>query len=33
MGKIGLAVTPADPARVYATVEADEEGKRFLYFP
>ena len=28
MGKIGLAVTPADPARVYATIEAgpDERG-------
>ena len=24
MGKIGLAVTPADPDRVYATVEAPQ---------
>ena len=29
MGKIGLAVTPADPARVYATIEAGEEERGF----
>ena len=29
MGKIGLAVTPADPDRVYATVEADEDERGF----
>ncbi len=29
MGKIGLAVTPADPDRVYATIEADEEERGF----
>ncbi len=31
MGKIGLAVTPADPRRVYATIEADEH-ERGLYY-
>ena len=30
MGKIGLAVTPADPALVYATIEA-KEGERGFY--
>jgi photosystem II stability/assembly factor-like uncharacterized protein len=29
MGKIGLAVTPADPALVYATIEANEEERGF----
>ncbi len=29
MGKIGLAVTPADPAVVYATIEAGEKEKGF----
>ncbi|HSG06784.1 MAG TPA: hypothetical protein VLA36_00400 [Longimicrobiales bacterium] len=29
LGKIGLAVTPADPMLVYATVEADAEGRGF----
>jgi len=29
MGKIGLAVTPASPDTVYATVEADEETRGF----
>ena len=29
MGKIGLAVTPADPSLVYATIEADEQEKGF----
>ncbi|MBC2837813.1 glycosyl hydrolase [Robiginitalea sp. SC105] len=29
MGKIGLAVTPADPERVYATIEADEKERGF----
>ncbi len=29
MGKIGLAVTPADPDIVYATIEADEKEKGF----
>jgi hypothetical protein len=29
MGKIGLAVTPADPALVYATIEADEKERGF----
>ena len=29
MGKIGLAVTPADPDRVYATIEADDSEKGF----
>ncbi|HKJ02352.1 MAG TPA: hypothetical protein VJ997_07855 [Longimicrobiales bacterium] len=29
LGKIGLAVTPADPTLVYATVEADTEGRGF----
>jgi len=29
MGKIGLAVTPANPDLVYATVEADEDNKGF----
>jgi photosystem II stability/assembly factor-like uncharacterized protein len=29
IGKIGLAVTPADPDRVYATVEADEDERGF----
>ena len=29
MGKIGLAVTPADPALVYATIEADDREKGF----
>jgi photosystem II stability/assembly factor-like uncharacterized protein len=29
LGKIGLAVTPADPALVYATIEADAEGRGF----
>ncbi len=28
-GKIGLAVTPADPDRVYATIEADAQGRGF----
>ncbi len=31
VGKIGLAVTPADPSRVYATMEADN-AERGLYF-
>jgi len=31
MGKIGLAVTPADPDLVYATVEAAEEKERGFY--
>jgi photosystem II stability/assembly factor-like uncharacterized protein len=29
VGKIGLAVTPADPSLVYATIEADEEERGF----
>ncbi len=29
MGKIGLAVTPADPDRVYATIEANAEQRGF----
>ncbi len=29
VGKIGLAVTPANPDLVYATIEADEENKGF----
>ncbi|HSR14759.1 MAG TPA: hypothetical protein VLL51_03360, partial [Gemmatimonadales bacterium] len=29
MGKIGLAVTPADPSLVYATIEADAEERGF----
>ncbi|MEO1651990.1 MAG: glycosyl hydrolase, partial [Bacteroidota bacterium] len=29
MGKIGLAVTPADPNLVYATIEANEQEKGF----
>ncbi len=29
MGKIGLAVTAADPALVYATIEADDEERGF----
>ena len=29
MGKIGLAVTPADPSLVYATIEADESSRGF----
>ncbi|MEM6346031.1 MAG: glycosyl hydrolase [Bacteroidota bacterium] len=29
MGKIGLAVTPADPNIVYATIEADNKAKGF----
>jgi len=29
VGKIGLAVTPADPDLVYATIEADDENKGF----
>jgi photosystem II stability/assembly factor-like uncharacterized protein len=29
VGKIGLAVTPADPDLVYATIEADEEERGF----
>ena len=29
MGKIGLAVTPADPALVYATIEANDEERGF----
>jgi|CXWL01.1.fsa_nt_gi photosystem II stability/assembly factor-like uncharacterized protein len=29
MGKIGLAVTPADPSLVYATIEANNEEKGF----
>lgn len=29
MGKIGLAVTPADPTLVYATIEANEEERGF----
>ncbi len=29
MGKIGLATTPADPAIVYATIEANEEERGF----
>ncbi|MEM9304020.1 MAG: glycosyl hydrolase, partial [Pseudomonadota bacterium] len=29
MGKIGLAVTAADPSRVYATIEANDEQKGF----
>ncbi len=29
MGKIGLAVTPADPSLVYATIEADDSEKGF----
>lgn len=29
MGKIGLAVTPADPSLVYATIEASSEEKGF----
>ncbi len=31
LGKIGLAVTPADPTIVYATVEAPEESERGFY--
>ena len=29
VGKIGLAVTPANPGLVYATIEADDENKGF----
>ena len=29
MGKIGLAVTPADPSRVYATIEASADERGF----
>jgi photosystem II stability/assembly factor-like uncharacterized protein len=29
VGKIGLAVTPANPALVYATIESDEENRGF----
>jgi len=29
MGKIGLAVTPADPQLVYATIESDKKNKGF----
>lgn len=29
IGKIGLAVTPADPSRVYATIEAGASGRGF----
>ncbi|HEX6874011.1 MAG TPA: hypothetical protein VF163_23160, partial [Micromonosporaceae bacterium] len=29
MGKIGLAVTPADPSLVYATIEANDEERGF----
>ena len=29
MGKIGLAVSPADPDVVYATIEASEEERGF----
>jgi photosystem II stability/assembly factor-like uncharacterized protein len=29
MGKIGLAVTPADPSLVYATIEANDKNKGF----
>jgi photosystem II stability/assembly factor-like uncharacterized protein len=29
MGKIGLAVTPADPSLVYATIEANDEQRGF----
>jgi len=29
VGKIGLAVTPADPDLVYATIEADDDNKGF----
>jgi photosystem II stability/assembly factor-like uncharacterized protein len=29
VGKIGLAVTPADPSLVYATIEADEDERGF----
>lgn len=29
MGKIGLAVSPADPSLVYATIEADEKERGF----
>ena len=29
LGKIGLAVTPADPRLLYATVEADEDSRGF----
>ncbi|MFK7954721.1 MAG: WD40/YVTN/BNR-like repeat-containing protein [Lysobacterales bacterium] len=29
VGKIGLAVTQADPQRVYATIEADDDNKGF----
>jgi photosystem II stability/assembly factor-like uncharacterized protein len=29
MGKIGLAVTPADPAVVFATIEADDDERGF----
>ena len=29
MGKIGLAVTPADPAVVYATIEAEDDERGF----
>ncbi len=29
MGKIGLAVTPADPNRVYATIEANSDDRGF----
>ncbi len=31
MGKIGLAVTPADPNLVYATIESDEKNKGFYH--
>jgi len=33
MGKIGLAVTPADPQRVYATIEANAQEKGFYVSP
>ncbi|MCB8942418.1 MAG: glycosyl hydrolase [Ardenticatenaceae bacterium] len=33
MGKIGLAVTPADPELVYATIEANEEERGFYRSP
>ena len=31
MGRIGLAVTPADPSVVYATIEAADENERGFY--
>lgn len=33
MGKIGLAVTPANPSLVYATIEADDQEKGFYRSP